>query len=141
MLSRRELLRSSLTLMGLVLLGGCRRGEDLGSPMLSFHHGEAHCGVGLDDARVQAEAKGIRFSGQMTTPDPCHRLEAVLEVKNSELIVHISAVSEKAPDRVCIQCLGQVPYTGEIVNVRPGQYTVKIYHDKREIKSAPVTIL
>lgn len=141
MLSRREFLGSSLALMGLVLLEGCHPSEDVGSPMLSFHQRGASCGAGLDDAQVQADTGVIKFSGRMTMPDPCHELDAMLEIKNSELIVHISAVAPKPSDGFCIKCIGQASYDGEIVNVRPGQYTVKIYHSEREIRRARVTIL
>ncbi len=141
MLSRREFLSSSLALTSLALLGGCSRSEDVDSPMLSFHQGETSCGAGLDDAHVQALSGGIKFSGRMTVPDPCHQLKAMLEVRDSELIVHISVIAPKPSDGVCIQCLGQAPYDGEIVNLRPGQYTVAIRHGEREISRARVTIL
>lgn len=140
MLSRREFLSSSLALMGIVLLEGCR--ENVDSPMLSFHQGEASCGVGLDEAQVQADRGVVRFSGRMTMPDPCHQLNAMLEVKSSELVVHISVVAPKpSDDGFCVKCIGQAPYDGEIVNVRPGQYTVAIRHGEREIRRARVTVL
>lgn len=141
MLSRREFLGSSLALTGLALLGGCRHTVDVGSPVLSFHQGEASCGAGVDDAQIQAGPGVIRFSGQMTMPDPCHHLDAMLETKNSELIVHIAAIAPKSPESFCIKCIGQAPYDGEIVSVRPGQYTVKIRHGDLEIKRAAVTVL
>lgn len=139
MLSRREFLGSSLAL--LVLLEGCRHTEDVGSPVLSFHQGQASCGAGADDAQVQAGPGVIRFSGRMTMPDPCHQLDAMLETKSSELIVHISAIAPKPSESFCIKCIGQAPYDGEIVGVRPGQYTVRIRHGELEIKRASVTVL
>ncbi len=141
MLSRREFLSSSLALTSLVLLEGCSHSEDVGSPMLSFHQGEASCGVGLDDAQVHADTGVIKFSGRMTMPDPCHQLDAMLEAKNSELIVHISVIAPKPSEGFCIQCIGQAPYDGEIVNLRPGQYTVTLRHGEREIRKAQVTVL
>lgn len=74
-------------------------------------------------------------------PDPCHQLDAMLETKNSELIVHISAIAPKPSEGFCIKCIGQAPYDGEIVSVRPGQYTVRIRHEGQEIKRARVTVL
>ncbi len=141
MLSRREFLGSSLALTGLVLVGGCRHAVDIGSPMLSFHQGAASCGAGVDDAQVQAGPGVIRFSGRMTMPDPCHQLDALLEIKNPELIVHITARAPKSSENVCIQCVGQAPYDGEIVGVRPEQYTIVIRHGEREITRAKVTVL
>ncbi|MCX8103411.1 MAG: hypothetical protein N3E42_03080 [Candidatus Bipolaricaulota bacterium] len=138
MLSRREFLGSSLALTGLVLVGGCRHMVDVGSPVLSFRQGQASCGAGADDAQVQAGPGVIRFSGRMTMPDPCHQLDAMLETKNSELIVHISVIAPK--EGFCIKCVGQAPYDGEIVSVRPGQYTVGIRHGGREITRARVTV-
>ncbi len=140
MLSRRGFLSSSLALAGLAVLGGCRHTVDIGSPVLSFHQGQASCGAGADDAQVQAGPGVIRFSGRMTMPDPCHQLDAMLETKNSELIVHISAIAPKPSEGLCIQCLGQAPYEGEIISVRPGQYTVRIRHGELEIKRANVRV-
>lgn len=139
MLSRREFLSSSLALMGIVLLEGCR--ENVDSPMLSFHQGEASCGAGLDDAQVQADTGVIKFSGRMTMPDPCHQLNATLEVRDSELIVHISVIAPKPSEGFCVKCIGQAPYDGEIVNLRPRQYTVAIRHSEREIRRVRVTVL
>lgn len=141
MLSRRELLSSSLALAGLAVLSSCRHTVDIGSPVLSFHQGEAGCGAGADDAQVQAAQGIVRFSGRMTMPDPCHQLDAMLETKNSELIVHISAIAPKPSDSFCVKCIGQAPYEGEIISVRPGQYTVRIRHGALEIKRANVTVL
>ncbi len=140
MLSRRGFLSSSLALAGLAVLVGCRHTVDIGSPVLSFHQGQASCGAGADDAQVQAGPGVIRFSGRMTMPDPCHQLDAMLETKNSELIVHISAIAPKPSEGLCIQCLGQAPYEGEIISVRPGQYTVRIRHGELEIKRANVRV-
>ncbi len=140
MLSRRAFLSSSLALTGLAVLGGCRHTVDIGSPLLSFHQGQSSCGAGTDDAQVQAGPGVIRFSGRMTMPDPCHQLDAMLETKNSELIVHISALAPKPSESFCVKCIGQAPYDGEIVSVRPGQYTVRIRHDGREIKQARVRV-
>jgi hypothetical protein len=141
MLSRREFLSSSLALAGLVALSSCRHTVDIGSPVLSFHQGEASCGAGADDAHVQAGPGVIRFSGRMTMPDPCHQLDAMLETTNpSEFIVHITAIAPKPSEGFCIKCIGQAPYDGEIVSVPPGQYTVKIRHDGREVKQARVAV-
>lgn len=139
MLSRREFLSSSLALMGIVLLEGCR--ENVDSPMLSFHQGEASCGAGLDDAQVQADTGVIKFSGRMTMPDPCHQLNATLEVRDSELIVHISVIAPKHSEGFCVKCIGQAPYDGEIVNLRYRQYTVAIRHGEREVRRVRVTVL
>ncbi len=139
MLSRREFLSSSLALMGIVLLEGCR--ENVDSPMLSFHQGEASCGAGLDDAQVQADTGVIKFSGRMTMPDPCHQLNATLEVRDSELIVHISVIAPKPSEGFCVKCIGQAPYDGEIVNLRPRQYTVAIRHGEREVRRVRVMVL
>ena len=141
MLSRREFLSSSLALAGLAVLSSCRHTVDVGSPVLSFHQGQASCGAGADDAQVQAGPKMIKFSGRMTMPDPCHQLDAMLETKNSELIVHISTIAPKPSDILCIKCVGQAPYDGEIVSLRPGQYTVRIRHGALEVRRAIVTVL
>ena len=141
MLSRREFLSASLALAGLAVLSSCRHTVNIGSPVLSFHQGQASCGTGADDAHVQGGPGVIKFSGRMTMPDPCHQLDAMLETKNSELIVHISAIAPKSSDIFCVQCIGQAPYEGEIISVPPGEYTVKIRHGELEIARANVTVL
>lgn len=142
MLSRRRFLRSSLALTGLALLPGCRHTVNVGPPVFTFHQGDTGCGAGADDAQVQAGSGSIKFSGTMTMPDPCHQLEAMLETTNpSEFVVHITAITPKPSEGFCIKCIGQAAYSGEIVNVRPGQYTVRIRHSELEIKRAVVTVL
>ncbi len=141
MLSRRRFLSSSLALMALTALGGCRHSVSVGPPVLSFHQGEASCGAGVDEAQIHGVPGAIRLSGRMTMPDPCHRLEAMLETKNSELIVHVSAIAPKDPDIICIKCIGQAPYEGEITGLAPGQYTVRIRHGELEVKRSLVAVL
>lgn len=140
MLTRRALLRSSAALVALAALGGCRHTVDVGSPVLSFHQGEANCGVGADDVQVQAASGLVRFSGRMTMPDPCHRLQAMLETRGQTFIVHITVEAPKTSDGFCIKCIGQAPYEGEIVSVRPGRYTVRIRHAEREVKVSEVAV-
>lgn len=139
MYARREFLRSSVALTGLFLLSGCRHTVNLGPATLVFRQGETGCGAG-DSSEILGGPGLIRFSGAMTTPDPCHRLEAMLESVNDLLIVHITAQSSLGPDEFCVKCIGRAAYSGEIVSVRPGRYTVKIRHGEREVKEATVTI-
>ncbi len=140
MLSRRRFLRSAIALTGLWALSGCRQTVESDSAVLTFQPGAASCGA-RDDVRVQAGAGSIEFSGTMTMPDPCHQLEAMLEItKPSEFVVHITAITPKPSEGFCIKCIGQAAYSGEIVNVRPGQYTVRIRHSEREVKRAMVTV-
>ncbi len=141
MLSRRKFLSTALALTGLAMLPSCRSPVDTGSPVLSFRQGDASCGGGPDDAHVQVGPGSIRFSGHMTMPNPCHRLDAMLEItRPSELIVHISAIAPKDPNSMCIQCIGSASYQGEITGMRAGQYTVSIRHRGLEIKRAVVTV-
>ncbi len=140
MLSRRRFLRSSIALTGLWALSGCRQTVEIDSAVLTFQQGAASCGA-IDDVQVQAGAGSIKFSGTMTMPDPCHQLEAMLETTNpSEFVVHITAITPKPSEGFCIKCIGQAAYGGEIVSVRPGQYTVRIRHSEREVKRAIVTV-
>ncbi len=74
-------------------------------------------------------------------PDPCHQLNATLEVRDSELIVHISVIAPKPSEGFCVKCIGQAPYDGEIVNLRPRQYTVAIRHGEREVRRVRVMVL
>lgn len=141
MLSRRRFLRSSIALTGLWALSGCRQTAEIDSAVLTFQQGAASCGA-IDDVQVRASSGSIKFSGTMTMPDPCHQLEAMLETTNpSEFVVHITVITPKPSEGFCIKCIGQAAYGGEIVNVRPGQYTVRIRHGEREVKRATITVL
>jgi len=41
------------------------------------------------------------------------------------------AITSKAREGYCIQCLGSVPYRGELCNLSPGTYTLSVSHDGR----------
>ncbi len=138
-LARRKFLSSSAALMSFVLLSGCRHTVSPGSPALVFRQGETGCGAG-DDSEILGGPGIVRFSGAMTTPDPCHRLEAMLESVNDRLIVHITAQSSLGPDGFCIKCVGRAAYSGEIAGLRPGRYSVRILHGQREIKEATAIV-
>ncbi|MCS6903519.1 MAG: twin-arginine translocation signal domain-containing protein, partial [Candidatus Bipolaricaulota bacterium] len=102
MLSRRGFLKASLGLTGLALLSGCRHTVQIGSPALVFRQGETGCGTGDGESEIVGAVGVIRFSGAVTTPDPCHRLEAMLESANDLLIVQITARSSLNPNEFCV---------------------------------------
>jgi hypothetical protein len=112
----------------------------IGSPTLLFRQGETGCGTGDGSSEIIGALGMIRFSGAMTTPDPCHHLEAMLESTNDLLIVHITARSALGPDEFCVKCIGRAAYSGEIAGLRKGHYTVRILHSEREIKRATVIV-
>ncbi len=139
MFARRQFLRSSVALTGLFLLTGCRHTVNFGSPKLVFRQGETGCGAG-DGSEILGGPGLVRFSGAMTTPDPCHRLDAMLESVNDRLIVHIMAQSSLGPDEFCIKCIGRAAYSGEIAGLRPGRYSVSIFHGQQKIQEATVVV-
>lgn len=141
MFTRRQFLCASGALLGLALLSGCRHTVQIGSPTLIFRQGDMSCGTGDGESEIVGAVGMIRFSGAMTTPDPCHRLEAMLEHANDLLIVHITARSSLKPNEFCIKCLGRATYSGEITGLRAGRYRVRILHGERQIVEREISVL
>lgn len=144
-LTRRELLRASGLLgigafLGLLGLQSC---EDLWNPgpslpLLSFEQLGGSCATAEEGAILQGGKGKITFSGAIATPTPCHELKAELITMRCGPTercpnTYEIAITSKAQEGYCIECLGSISYRGELRNLSPGTYAIGITHDGRQI--------
>ena len=111
--------------------------EGLGSDDLIFSHEEGSCGSGGIPI-ITEEGGEIIIRGKLGLSDPCYRLEAELEIEGEELNMII--IPKRIKDRECQDCEGSVTYTGRIVNLSPGTYTVKVW-SKYQFMDEPDALL
>lgn len=100
------------------------------TPELAFVSLGGSCTAGEGPtAIISLHCDSVFFSGSVIAPTPCHRLEAELVIPNTLLypqtfIVDITA--QEAPGTICIQCLGKIPFKGEIRHLDPGEYEIQV---------------
>lgn len=123
-------------LLGIIvaLTSGCTLSNSTPpSPALnfSFTYGHGSCATGEPQIVIWAEGSGIKFSGSVITPTPCYTLTATHRITGMEIIIDI----KKQPlSGACIQCIGAVPFQGEIAGLGEGEYTVKVFLDGRALE-------
>ncbi|MFQ5988258.1 MAG: hypothetical protein ACE5H6_05370 [Dehalococcoidia bacterium] len=114
------------------------------SPELAFISLGGSCTItGGPEATISLRGDRVFFSGSVIAPTPCHELKAELRspitlIYPPMLIVDISA--EEMPGTICIQCIGEIPFKGEIRNLDPGEYDVSIVYQGRTIAQQRVEI-
>ena len=100
------------------------------SPKLTFRSLGGNCTAEEGStATIYLLDDKVLFSGSVIAATPCHELEASLVIPSNILypqgiIVDITAYER--PDIICIQCLGELPFMGEIGQLNPGKYDVLI---------------
>ena len=131
-----------LALLGLGLLAwwwvGQRGGSGPRQPVLEFQQREGICNPdGREDEVFLEPGEGeIRFTGAIVTPNPCVTLEARVSQDGPKLTLLITSVARPGP---CVDCLGRVEYGGSI-ELPPGEYTVEVLHEDRQIASQRITV-
>lgn len=114
-------------------------------PVISFTSHNGSCAQAEESSAViSVTGNKVVFSGSAFTPDPCHRLEAGLD--------HTSFPNISQPDRIivdiaafpgeqaCIQCIGEVPFSGEVGPLANGEYEVSIVYDGDLLAQERITI-
>ena len=134
----------------LVLVVGviqCGAEEGAEPPQLTFQSLNGSCAGNASTANISLWNGKVVLNGSVITPNPCHDLEAELEyIKPSnasqpkQITVSIAAVSNLAPGQACIQCIGAVPFTGEIGPLDYGEYDVSIAYDGEAVARQKVVI-
>ena len=72
----------------------------------------------------------IIFSGNVWVPNPCYSLKAEIKEEDSVLSIHLVAISSK---KLCIQCIGQINFKGEILDISKSINLVRIYYGNEKI--------
>lgn len=147
--TRRELLRvgSFLGMSGLFGLESCDQlfQPEPGQPQFTFRPLESSCASTDEMVQLQGGLGRIEFVGLMTTPTPCYNLRAELRTMPcgptsrcpNTYEIAITAIAQEIS---CIQCVGAIPYEGEIRGLAPGMYTIVVAHDDRRIASEQVHV-
>lgn len=114
----------------------------LGPPIqaaLEFQQGESGCNPGRseDAVALTPEVGEIQFTGAMVTPVPCVALKASLEREGRTLTLTITS---RVLDEPCTDCIGRTGYMGKISRLKPGLYTVTVFHNNKLVNSQEVTV-
>ncbi len=145
-LTRRQFLKAG-SLLGIGTFLGLQSCEDLfkPGPHLLFEQLESSCASDGETAQLQGGKGKLSFSGAVETPNPCHDLQAELVTMRCGPTercpnTHEVAITSKPQGGSCIECLGSVPYQGEIRGLEAGLYAITITHDGRPIAEAQVQV-
>lgn len=106
---------------------------------LEFQQGESGCNPGWseDVVTLTPEVGKIQFAGAIVTSVPCVALKASLEQAGRTFTLTIIST---ILDKPCTDCIGRTGYTGEISRLRPGLYTVTVFHNSKLVSSQEVTV-
>jgi hypothetical protein len=112
-------------------------------PELTFHFLNGSCAAeGESTATISLWNDKVLFYGSVIAPTPCHELEAELVISTTpiyppRIIVDITA---EDGDTICIQCIGEIDFSGEIENLGPGEYDILIFYEGRIIAQQRIEI-
>jgi hypothetical protein len=129
-------------LVGILLASGCvltKPSPPLPTPGLTFAFtpGQGSCATGEPGVSMWSEAGVLKFAGSVTTSTPCYTLDATYKINGKVITINIQ---KRALGGVCIQCIGAVPFEGEITGLKEGDYRVKLLLEGKLLKEAVLTI-
>jgi len=101
------------------------------SPELAFASPGSSCAATGEGPAAIISLRGNRvfFSGFATAPTPCHQLDAELVIPASSLYpqtIIVDITAHETPGTICIQCIGEILFKGEIRNLDPGEYEIQV---------------
>lgn len=145
--TRRQFLKAG-GLLGLGTVLGVQSCESLFGPKLprlTFQQLDSSCATEEETVLLEGGPGRISFSGLMQTPTPCYDLQAELITMRCEPTercpnTYEIAITAKAQDVICVECIGSVNYRGEIRSLRPGLYTIAVTHDGHPIAEEQVQV-
>ncbi|MGQ9602479.1 MAG: hypothetical protein ACUVUT_07420 [Candidatus Bipolaricaulia bacterium] len=150
-LTRRQFLKTSglLSLGVLLSLQSCESlwnpNPEPSQPVLIFEQLSSGCASEEEEATLQGGKGKITFEGQVATPTPCYDLAAELVVMRCGPTercpnTYEIAITSKAQEGYCIECLGRASYRGELRHLAPGTYHIGITHDGRHVVVAQLEV-
>lgn len=129
-------------LLGFLLVSGCVLNAPPSQPAsevsLAFTPGQGSCATGEPEITVWSDSGALKFAGSILTPTPCYSLDASYKISGK--IIEIS-IQKQPLGGVCIQCIGAVPFEGEITGLKEGDYRVKVFVDGKPLKEAEVRVM
>jgi hypothetical protein len=111
------------------------------TPELTFRSLGGNCTAGEGStANISLWGNKVLFYGSVIAPTPCHELEAELVIPSNLLYPQGIIVNITAYDRgtICIQCLGEIPFTGEIEHLNPGEYDIIIIYQGQSLRDVRI---
>jgi hypothetical protein len=110
----------------IALASGCILAEPFSpppAPELTFTPGQGSCATSEPRVAIWSEEDAIKFAGSVSTPTPCYTLDAAYKISEEVIIINIQSHALGGP---CIQCIGAVPFEGELKGLPTGNYTVRL---------------
>lgn len=77
-------------------------------------------------AMAEGAPGGAVIRGTASTPTPCHRLGAAAQRAGDAVTVTVSATAD--PDAMCVQAIGNIPYTATVRGLPAGTYMLRVVH-------------
>ncbi|MBE0415526.1 MAG: hypothetical protein IBX36_03190 [Dehalococcoidia bacterium] len=114
------------------------------APELAFDSLDGSCTAGEEPtAFISLRGNEVFFAGSVIAPTPCYELEAELVIPTTfiypqTIIVDITA--QQDPGTICIQCIGEIPFRGEIRHLEPGEYDISICYQGNAIAQQRIKV-
>lgn len=129
-------------LFGILLASGCvliKPSPPPPTPGLTFAFtpGQGSCAAGEPGVSMWSEAGVLKFAGSVTTSTPCHTLDAAYKINGEVITINIQ---KRALGGACIQCVGAVPFEGEVAGLKEGDYRVKVLLEDQLLKEEVLAI-
>ena len=112
-------------LLLLVVIAGC---IGAAQTQLSFESGSGSCASGPAEFNAERIGSEVRFSGAISTSNPCYELSASHSVSGNTIQIDISAEYKGG---MCIQCTGTVPFEGNVTGLEGREYRLVIAENGR----------
>lgn len=115
------------------------------APELTFHSLSGSCAtVEESTANISLEDGKVLFYGSVNTPTPCYDLEAEVELLASSntsypRVIMVNITSHERQSE-CIQCTGDIPFSGEIGPLDTGEYDILILYEGSTIGQRMIEI-
>lgn len=97
-------------------------------PTLLLDYSQGRCiERGESTGNISASSNKVLLSGYLITPTPCYKVEANMISLGSFAGCEFIAVDLHAapiPNAICIQCLAEIPFSGEISPLTPREYHI-----------------
>jgi hypothetical protein len=128
----------------LISISGCIQSSLIEG--FTFNSGKGTCTSRENStAEITMTDNKINFSGYVISPDPCYELKASYSIKKVEfakapttdvITVTITKLGSNLAV-VCIQCIGEIPFNGEIIVNKDmwnsGNYGIEIVYEGKEL--------
>lgn len=97
---------------------------------LSFESGNGRCSDGPAEFTSERIGSEVRFSGAISTSNPCYDLSASHSVSGNTIQIDISAEYKGG---MCIMCTGAVPFEGSVTGLEDKEYLLVIAENGRAL--------